>query len=133
MSHTIRILIADDHLFVQNSLSRALSSVENFAVVGVAPDGQTAVEMADAICPDVVLMDYRMPVKTGAEAARQILKTNPGITVIGISMYEGGGEQEEMREAGVSAFIPKRSGFGDLVTAIRNHCGQSDLDQSTSP
>ena len=129
MTQPIHILIADDQLGVRDALSRALSSVEDFAVVGVASDGQMAVAMAHALCPDVVLMDYRMPVIDGAEATRQILNAGPTIKVIGISMYEGGGEQEEMRAAGVTTFIPKRNGFGDLVNAIRDHFRPSESER----
>lgn len=126
MSQLIRILIADDDFIVRESLSRALSSEENFAVIGLAPDGQVAVEMATAFGPDIVLMDYGMPVLNGAEATRQILKANPTIAVIGLSMHAVGEVPEEMRDAGVVAYIFKSSGFGDLVAAIRSHARQGD-------
>jgi DNA-binding NarL/FixJ family response regulator len=126
MSHPIQILIVDDHFTVRKSLSRALDSLEDFEVVGMAPDGQAAVEMAKALKPDIVLMDYAMPVLNGAEATRRILRTNPATVVIGLSIHEEGPAPEEMRNAGASAYILKSSGFGDLVSAIRNHAGQSD-------
>lgn len=127
MTQPIRILIADDHFIVRESLSRALAR-EHFAVIGVAADGQTAVEMASTLCPDVVLMDYTMPVLTGAEATRQILSANPAIVVIALSVHDDERALEEMRGAGVSTYIFKRSGFGDLVAAIRDHAGQSDSE-----
>lgn len=128
MTQRIRILVADDNSVVRESLDRALSE-ENFAVVGAAPDGQTAVEMAKSLCPDVVLMDYTMPVLNGAEATRQILSANPAIVVIGLSVDSDGRILEEMRNAGVSAYIVKSSGFGDLVTAIRSHVRQRNSDE----
>jgi two-component system invasion response regulator UvrY len=73
-------------------------------------------------------MDYTMPVLNGAEATRQILKANPATVVIGLSMHQEGPVRDEMWNAGASAFILKSSGFGDLVSAIRNHAGQSDPD-----
>lgn len=130
VTQPIRVLIADDHSLVREALRRALSE-ENFVVVGMAPDGQAAVEMASSLCPDIVLMDYTMPVLNGAEATRQILQANPAIVVIGLSSHDGGGVPEEMRNAGVVAYILKCSGFGDLVATIRNHSRQSDLEQPT--
>jgi DNA-binding NarL/FixJ family response regulator len=126
MTYPIQILIADDHFTVRESLSRALDSEDDFEVVGMAPDGQAAVEMAKTLRPDIVLMDYTMPVLNGAEATRRILEANPRAVVIGLSMHDEGPVPEEMRNAGASAYIRKCRGFGDLVSAIRNHAGQSD-------
>src|SRR5688572_2254098 len=83
MSQPIRVLVADDHPMVRNCISKILESQEDLEVVGKASNGVVAIEMANALHPDVVLMDCTMPLMDGVEATEYIRKDHPEISVIG--------------------------------------------------
>jgi DNA-binding NarL/FixJ family response regulator len=72
MIQPIRVLVADDHPIVRDCISKILESQQDFQVVGNASNGVMAIEMADALHPDVVLMDCDMPLMDSVEAARHI-------------------------------------------------------------
>jgi DNA-binding NarL/FixJ family response regulator len=119
MSHPVRILIADDHEFLRKTLSQVLDSQEEFLVVGEAPDGRAAVEMAGSLLPDIVLMDYDMPELNGVEATRQILADHGGMVIIGLTMHERGPVEAAMLEAGAAAFFTKGGSLHDLIAKIQ--------------
>ncbi len=123
MNRTIRILIADDHRIVRECLSRFLDAQNGYMVVGKAPDGAEAVLMAQDLKPDVVLMDYEMPEKTGIEAIHDILRDNGNVVVIGYSMHDDGPMEKAMLEAGAVAHISKSRSTADLLSTIRVHVG----------
>ena len=126
MEQTIQILIADDHPLIRQSLHWVLDLHHDLAVVGEAPDGETAVELAKQLKPDVVLMDYDMPGMNGVEATRQILADNPAIRVIGFSMHEESGVPDAMWQAGVSAYLLKSKNSSELLAIIRHLSGRGD-------
>ena len=77
MSESIRILIADDHTIVRQGLARLLEEQSDLKVVGEATNGQTAVDQALALKPDIIIMDIAMPRMNGIEAAKRIRKQLP--------------------------------------------------------
>ena len=83
-----RVVIADDHPVYRDGLARLLDDIGGFDVIGVAADGQQAVDLAGSLQPDVVVMDLRMPVLDGVEATRQITTTHPNIGVVVLSMFD---------------------------------------------
>src|SRR5215469_7310247 len=83
----IRILIADDHGVVRKGLRLQLEQHSDFEVIGEASDGREAVRMADELLPDIIIMDIGMPNLNGIEATTQIIKKNPRIGVITLSMH----------------------------------------------
>ncbi|MGZ6993198.1 MAG: response regulator, partial [Ilumatobacteraceae bacterium] len=84
----IRILLADDHVLVRAGLSQLLDAQPDIDVVGVACDGQEALEMARKLGPDVVLMDLQMPIVDGITAIGELTATLPEISVIALTTFQ---------------------------------------------
>ena len=124
MSHTIRIVVADDHAIVRRALVQFLGSKEDMTIIGEAPDGAALISLLESEQPDVILMDYNMPEVDGVEATRQIHARYPQICVIGISMHEDGPVERDMLNAGAVAYIPKKNVAQCLEHAIRRCTSQ---------
>jgi DNA-binding NarL/FixJ family response regulator len=122
MKETIRILLADDHMIVRESLAKILRNEYSMNIVGEASDGQMAVELAHQLIPDVVIMDLSMPRLSGIEATRIIVSHHPGIKVIGFTMHSQSNLGNAMQTAGASACICKSDPIEVLVSTIRNCC-----------
>ena len=84
---SIRVLLADDHGVVRKGLRFLLERQPDMEIVGEAADGREAVRLAEAANPDIVIMDIAMPLLNGIEATAQIVKRNPGIAVIILSVH----------------------------------------------
>ena len=112
----IRALIADDDALVGDVIQRQLEKI-GVAVVGRASDGQRAVELAQALRPDIVLMDIEMPEMDGLEAARQMQERCP-LPVIVLTAHAGQELVEQAAAAGVGAYLLKSSGAQELARAI---------------
>lgn len=115
----IRILLADDHAIVRESLARLLQMQEGLQVVGVASDGQEAVDLAMATRPDVIVMDVSMPRLNGIQATRRIKAALPDVRVIGLSMHAAADMAADMRLAGAAHYLVKTSAPADLIRLIR--------------
>lgn len=115
---TIRVLIADDHPIVREGLRTILGFQEGVEVVGEASDGQEAVDLAQELLADVVLMDIRMSKLDGVEATRRIKAQNPQIGVIVLTNYDDDRYVFEGIEAGASGYLLKDIGADDLSEAI---------------
>ncbi len=118
-SKKISILLVEDHVIVRQGLHALLSTDEHFSMVGEACNGREAVEMAEALQPDVILMDIAMPVMNGLEATRQILAANPAAKVIILSAHSDDEYVERMTTAGVVGFLEKQSSAELLAKGIR--------------
>ena len=115
----IRILIADDHPVVREGLSAMLSMENDIEVVGVAENGQKAIEKASELRPDIILMDLRMPEIDGIEAMRLIRVSNPEIRFIVLTTYDNDEYIFKGIESGARAYLLKDSPREDLFKAIR--------------
>jgi DNA-binding NarL/FixJ family response regulator len=115
----IRFLIADDQQIIREGLAGMLSREPGLELVGVAENGQAAAELAAALRPDIVLMDLRMPVMTGAQAIRQIRKTCPETRVIILTVYDNDEELFDGLRAGAKAFLLKDVSREELVQVMR--------------
>jgi DNA-binding NarL/FixJ family response regulator len=104
---TINILIVDDRAVVRAELRNLLELSENIHVTGEAGDGWEAIRQAEALHPDIVLMDLEMPGLDGFEATRQIKARHLAQTVIAFTVYGDGYNQKKAQEAGADAFIIK--------------------------
>lgn len=119
MSHeTVRVLIADDHPVVREGLRTILGFQEGIEVVGEASDGLEAVDLAQKLLPEVVLMDIRMSKLNGVEATRRIKAHNPEIGVIVLTNYDDDRYVFEGVEAGASGYLLKDISFDELSEAI---------------
>ena len=121
MRSILRVLVADDHRIIRESLSRFLNSQEGFLVIGKAADGREAVAMAGTLQPDLVLIDHEMPAKNGVEATREILDGNPKVIVIGFSMHDDGRVEKAMINAGAAAHVSKSRSKNEILATIRTH------------
>ncbi len=115
----IRLLLADDHAVLREGLATLLNNEPGIEVVGVAADGEEAVEMAARLLPDVILMDVSLPKLNGIEATRTISREFPEIRVIGLSMFEASERGQAMRDAGAVGYLTKSGPSSDLVNMIR--------------
>ncbi len=116
---TIKILVTDDHTMVRDGICAVISLQKDMNVVGEAVNGQDAIEKAKRLMPDVALMDIVMPVMSGLEATKRIVKECPHTKVLILTQYD---EEENMfvaKQAGAQGFIPKRAASSDLLTGIR--------------
>jgi two-component system response regulator NreC len=114
----LRVLLADDHPIVRQSLSRFLQAQPDYEVVGEAQDGCEAVDLAKMLQPDVIIMDISMPNLNGIDATRQILSDYSKAKVIGLSMHIGKNWVAEMFRAGASGYLTKDCDFDELLDAV---------------
>ncbi len=129
----IRVLIAEDHTIVRQGLCALLRSEPDIEVVGEASDGSEAVEMAERLNPDIILMDIGMRTLNGLDATRKIKKTLPHIRILVLTMYDNEEWIFQILKAGATGYLIKDSAMTDLISAIRAvHRGDSYLSPSIS-
>ena len=116
----IRILIADDNAPFRRGLQSMLRSESDMTVVGEAADGPTAVSRADALQPDVILMDLKMPGMDGLEATRRILNTSPHIRILVLTMADDAESVFTALQVGARGYVLKGALKADIVRAIRS-------------
>ena len=127
----IRILIADDHAVVRESVRVMLEMEPEFTVVGEAEDGEAALELVKTVDPDLVLMDIRMAGMDGVEATRLLRKRSPSIGVLILTGYGDDAVLLQAVEAGANGFLLKDASADELKTAIhRIASGESHMTPS---
>ncbi len=115
----IRILVADDHGVMRKGLRLQLEQNDRFEVVGEAADGREAVRIAEEKQPNIVIMDIGMPILNGIEATAQIVKHDPRVAVIILSMYSDESYLVRTLTAGAKAYLLKASADVDLIPAVQ--------------
>ena len=113
-----KVLLADDHTILREGLRMVLDAQPQIKVVGEAEDGRQAVELAERLRPDVVVMDIAMPNLNGLEATRQIKRRWPDIKVVILTMHENHQYLMQIVKAGATGAVLKRSAGTELLTAI---------------
>jgi DNA-binding NarL/FixJ family response regulator len=128
-----RILLADDHAVVRQGFKMILEAQSDMEIVGEAGNGREAVELAEKLRPDVVVMDVAMPELNGIEAARRLVDTMPHAKVLALSMHKDSVYVREILRAGARGYLLKDSVAADLVAAVRAVAsGQSWLSPAVS-
>lgn len=114
----IRVLIADDHPIFREGLARLFRDEEGLECVGVAKDGEEALELTQRLQPDVAILDADMPKISGIDAARQIKKTCPNTAVLILSAYDYHYFVTAAIQAGVDGYLLKDTSRSELIQAI---------------
>jgi len=115
----VRVLLVDDHAVLRQALRMLLESHDEINVVGDVANGRDAVQLAEELTPDVVLMDVVMPGLNGLDATRQIRKRCPNTRVLILSGYEEEEQIIEALRAGAGGYLIKESDIGELLLAIQ--------------
>jgi DNA-binding NarL/FixJ family response regulator len=115
----ISILIVDDHAMIRSLLRRHLETQEDFVVLGEAKDGEEGLAKAEALLPEVILMDVAMPRMNGIEATRLIHERLPQIKVLILTLYSSGENCQRAMQSGASGYLLKDSVAEEVVAAIR--------------
>lgn len=115
---TIRLLLADDHTMVRQTMRRSMEA-EGFEIVGEAGDGEEAVRLVEELRPDVVLMDVSMPVLDGLEATRLVRERAAGVQVVVLTMHADRDVVRRALRAGAVGYLTKDCTVEEVVEAVR--------------
>ena len=116
----LRVVVADDHPVYREGLAMVLGSLDGVTVVGEASDGLEAVERAEELRPDVVLMDLSMPGLNGVEATRRVRAALPDTQVLVLSMHEGADSVLAALRAGARGYLVKGATKHEVARALRD-------------
>ncbi len=118
MSHNI--LIVDDSAIIRRSIRYVIEQRTDWNVCGEAENGQVAIEKAKQLHPDVVILDWQMPLMNGVEAAKQIRKIDPSPTMLMCTMHDSDRLAHDAHEAGIKEIFSKTDRVAErLVTALK--------------
>jgi two-component system NarL family response regulator len=124
----LRVLIVDDHALMRRGIEMVLEGERDIEVVGEAADGQEAVEKALELMPDVVLMDVRMPRRSGIEATKEIRESLPHAKILMLTVSDDEADLYEAIKAGASGYLLKEVHTEEVPDAIRSvWSGQSRI------
>ncbi len=118
-THTIRVVLADDHAVVRRGLAGLLTSAEDIEVVGTASDGAEAVEVVTSLRPDVVVMDLQMPGVDGVEATRRIVAGESGTQVLVLTSFSDSERIVAALDAGAVGYLLKDADPDEVIEGVR--------------
>jgi DNA-binding NarL/FixJ family response regulator len=113
------VLVVDDNAVIRQALCRAFTSKADFDICGEAENGQDAIEKAQTLHPDLIVMDLSMPVMNGIDAALTLKTLMPMVPVIIFSEYSDVFSEKEARSAGISALVSKSEHVSVLIDKAR--------------
>jgi DNA-binding NarL/FixJ family response regulator len=113
------VLIADDHVLFRYGLKAMLRSAEDFEVVGEAATGEEVVTLAGELKPDIILMDIQMPGINGIEATRRIVRSDPRVGVVVVTMFEQDDSVFAAMRAGARGYVLKGADADEVVKVVR--------------
>jgi len=129
MSDKISVLLVDDHALVRRGFRRMLDDDETLEVVGEASNGTEAVQLAEKLRPQVIVMDCQLPELTGVAATRIILRSHPETAILMLSMHAEDTLVRQALDAGARGYVLKNANDLDLASAIKNvAAGKSVID-----
>ncbi len=123
------ILIVDDHAAIRRALRLAFERQPGFTVCGEAEDGFDAIGKAKKLSPDLIVLDLRMPVMDGLEAARELKKLFPRIPLMMLTCYHSSAAEREAKASGVAAVFSKPEGMQNLIW----HARAMLMESTTAP
>jgi DNA-binding NarL/FixJ family response regulator len=123
----IRVLVVDDHALFRRGLEIVLEQESDIEVVGEAGDGAEAVDKATNLLPDIVLMDVRMPRRSGIEACTGIKGAVPSAKIIMLTISDEEGDLYDAIKAGATGYLLKEISIDEVATAIREVAGGKSL------
>jgi len=130
-SERLRVLVCDDHALFRRGLQMVLDQEEDLELVGEASDGVEVVTKAQELMPDVILMDVRMPKRSGIEAASDIKETLPHVKILMLTISDEEADLYEAIKAGASGYLLKEIPIEEVADAIRSvWAGQSRISPS---
>lgn len=115
----IRVLVVDDHDLVRTGITRMLADIDGLLVVGEASTGEEALLKVREVRPDVVLMDVKMPGIGGLEATRKLMRSQPDIKVVAVTVCEEDPFPTRLLQAGAAGYLTKGAALEQMVQAIR--------------
>lgn len=115
----IKVLVVDDHDLVRMGITRMLADIPGLKVVGEAASGEDALRLARELSPQVVLMDVKMPGIGGLEATRKLLRQDPDIRVIAVTVCDEEPFPSRLLKAGAAGYLTKGAALDEMVRAIR--------------
>jgi DNA-binding NarL/FixJ family response regulator len=116
---TVRVLLADDDQGFLDSLSLLIDGQPNLTVAGTAHDGLAAIELAEALDPDAVVIDLHMPLLDGVSAVARLRRDHPSLCLIALTGDETQRIHDAVREAGADAVLVKEDFLGTLMDRLR--------------
>lgn len=129
----IRIVVADDHMLLREALCDVLLVEDDFAISGIAGDGEEVLAVAARTKPDVVLLDVEMPKHNPLRTVARLKELAPPPKIIILTMHDGVDTIRRLLDAGVSAYLSKNVSRQHLVATIRSaHAGQSVVIATSS-
>ncbi len=131
MSDKIRVLVVDDQDLIRRGLTMMLQMEEDIDIVSQASDGEAAVQLAQRLKPDIVLMDIKMPRMSGIQATRAITQSLPHTQVVILTTYDTDDLVFDAIRAGAQAYLLKESSEEEVMEVIRSvNRGESRIDPS---
>lgn len=118
MNNTIRVVLADDHVFVRDGIKSLLENEANITVVGEATDGLEALTAIDQLQPDLLILDIRMPNLTGIEVVEQLRSKNNQVKIVMLSMHESEEYVLKSIKAGADGYLLKGSSKEEFLKAL---------------
>jgi DNA-binding NarL/FixJ family response regulator len=118
MSDKIRVILADDHVFVRDGIKSLLENEANITVVGEATDGLEALSLIDSLQPDLLILDIRMPNMTGIEVVEQLRSKNNLVKIVMLSMHESEEYVLKSIQAGADGYLLKGSSKEEFLKAL---------------
>lgn len=115
----IKVLVVDDHDLVRMGITRMLTDISGIKVVGEAASGEDAIRLSRELQPQVVLMDVKMPGIGGLEATRKLLRQDPDIRVLAVTVCDEEPFPSRLLKAGAAGYLTKGAALDEMVKAIR--------------
>jgi DNA-binding NarL/FixJ family response regulator len=118
----IRVIIVDDHQMVRETWKMILQKDERITIIAECSSGEEAIQAAERLGPDVMLMDINMSPVNGFEATRRITKSHPGVKIIGMSIQSEPSYARNMLHLGARGYVTKNSHKDEMLEAIMQVC-----------